>query len=196
VAENERPGNEASQEAEGGGECAPPAESPADVAAEKSLDRQFEALHAELEEANDRALRIQAELENYRKRTARELQAERRYASLPLLRDLLPVWDNVRRAIESAEKQHDTASLLEGVRMVAQQFENVLQGCGCRRIESLDRPFDPNLHEAVCQRPSAACPPGTVIAETLPGFLLHDRVVRPSQVIVSTEGPSRNPEER
>ncbi len=151
------------------------------------IDGQLAGLLAELQEANDRTLRIQAELENYRKRAARELQDERRYAAMPLLRDLLPVWDNINRAIESAEQNHDVGALLEGVKMVAEQFENVLGQHDCTRIESLHKPFDPNLHEAISQQPSKKCPPGTVVLETQTGFQIHDRVVRPSQVIVSTE---------
>jgi len=170
-----------------------PADLPA--ATKTAIAEQSERLRAELEEANDRMLRIQAELENYRKRAARELQDERRYAAVALLRDLLPVWDNINRAIESAEQNHDIAALLEGVKMVAQQFEDVLGQHDCRRIESLHQPFDPNLHEAISQQPSGECPPGTVVLETQTGFQIHDRVVRPSQVIVSMKSKQQNLED-
>lgn len=143
-------------------------------------------LQAELQEAKDRALRMQAELENYRKRAAREIQEERRYASLPLMRDLLPVLDNMDRAIEAAENTHDAASLLEGVKMVAQELQNVLERHHCTRIEALNELFDPHLHEAVSQQPSDQHPEGTVLRVAQNGFRLHDRVVRPSQVVVST----------
>jgi molecular chaperone GrpE len=146
----------------------------------------LESLCAELDAAKDRALRMQAELENYRKRVAREMAEQHRYANLPLLRDLLPVLDNMDRAIAAAEKSHDTAGLLEGVKMVAGQFEEVLQRYHCRRIEALDELFDPHLHEAISQQPSDEHPAGTVLLEAQAGFKLHDRVVRPSQVIVST----------
>jgi len=147
----------------------------------------LELLRHELEQAKDRVLRGQAELENYRKRAARELQEQARYANLPLMRDLLPALDNLDRAIEAAEKTHDVASLLEGVKMVSRQIEDVLQKHHCARIEALNEPFDPHLHEAISQQPSDEHPPGTVVHVTQPGFQLHDRVVRPSQVIVSTE---------
>ena len=149
-----------------------------------------ESLRSELQEAQDRSLRIQAELENYRKRATREMQEERRYANLPLMRDLLPVLDNMDRAIEAAEKTHDTASLLEGVKMVARQLEEVLQRHDCVRIPALNQPFDPHLHEAISQQPSDEHPGGTVMLETQIGFQLHDRVVRPSQVIVSSQNGS------
>ena len=143
-------------------------------------------LRAELEEARDRALRCQAELENYRKRATRELQEKLRYANLPLMRDLLPVLDNMHRAIEAAEKTHDDAGLLEGVKMVAQQLEDALGRHHCVRIEALNEPFDPNLHEAISQHRSDEHPDNTVTLVAQTGFQLHDRVVRPSQVIVST----------
>ena len=146
-------------------------------------------LQTELEEAKDQTLRIRAELENYRKRAARQMQEELRYANMPLVRDLLPVWDNVGRAIEAAEKTHETASLLEGFKMVAGQLESVLARHHCTRIEALEESFDPNLHQAICQQPSDAHPANTVLQVTQTGFRLHDRVVRPSQVIVSAAVP-------
>ena len=145
-----------------------------------------ESLLAELHQAKDLALRTQAELENYRKRAARETQEQRRYANLPLMRDLLPVLDNMARAIEAAEKTHDTAGLLEGVKMVARQLEEALQRHDCVPISALNQPFDPHLHEAISQQPSDEHPAGTVVLETQTGFQLHQRVVRPSKVIVST----------
>jgi len=145
----------------------------------------IEQLRTELEEAKDRALRSRAELENYRRRAAREMQDHRRYANLPLMRDLLPVLDNMDRAIEAAEKNHDAAGLLEGFKMVARQLEDVLGRHHCVKIEALDKPFDPHLHEAISQQPTDEHPPETVVLVAQTGFQLHDRVVRPSQVIVS-----------
>lgn len=157
-----------------------------------SHDGEIARLRAELEEAKDRALRGWAELENYRKRVNRQIEEERRYAALPLLRDLLPVLDDVQRAVAAAEKSPDPSSLLEGVKLVMQQLEGVLKRHHCTPIPALHRPFDPALHEAILQQPSSEFPPNTVLQEVRQGFQLHDRVVRPSQVIVSTapEGPA------
>jgi len=151
-----------------------------------SLEGELEQLRSELNAAQDHTLRTQAELENYRRRVAREMEQERRYASMPLLRDLLPVWDNVNRAIEAAENASGAEGIVEGFRMVATQMEDVLRRHECVRIEAVNQPFDPNFHEAITQQPAADVPPQTVLAETQVGFRLHDRVVRPSQVIVST----------
>ena len=146
----------------------------------------IELLREQCVQANERVLRAQAELENYRKRATRDMLEERRYANLPLLRDLLPVVDNLDRAIEAAEKTHNTADLLEGVKMVAQQLVGVLQRYECVKIEALHSSFDPNLHEAISQLPSPDHPTNTVIAVTQTGYRLHDRVVRPPQVVVSS----------
>lgn len=149
-----------------------------------------EQLRSELEQAADRVLRLQAEMENLRNRTSREIGDVRRYASMTLLQDLLPVVDNIERAIEAAENTKDAESLVEGFKLVAQQLAAVLTRHNCTAIEALGQPFDPNLHEAISQQPSADHPAGTVILTTQTGYRLHDRVVRPSQVIVSTEPPT------
>jgi len=148
------------------------------------------ALPAEPDQADDRVLRLQAEMENLRGRTSREIRDVRRYASLPLLRDLLPVCDNVERAIQAAQDTAGAESLVEGFELVAQQLASVLAAHDCTLIDALGQPFDPNLHEAISQQPSAEHPKGTVILVTQTGYQLHDRVVRPAQVIISTEPPS------
>lgn len=145
-----------------------------------------ETLQQELDTAKDRILRISAELDNYRKRVQREVQEERRYAAMPLMRELLPVVDNLKRTIEAAQKVSEGADgLLEGVTMVLQQFESVLAKHGCVKIDAAGQPFDPNLHDAILQQPSDDVAPNTVLFETQTGYRLHERVVRPSQVIVS-----------
>ncbi|MEX2188090.1 MAG: nucleotide exchange factor GrpE [Pirellulales bacterium] len=156
-----------------------------------------ERLQRELEEAKDRALRTQAELDNYRKRSQREMNDALRYANINLMRDLLPVVDNLNRAAESAEKSTeksadksaDVAALLAGVKMVASQFEDVLAQHHCKRITAHGEAFDPNLHEAIAQQPSDEHAHGMVLLEATTGFQLHDRVVRPTQVIVSGGPP-------
>jgi molecular chaperone GrpE len=143
-------------------------------------------LQAELAAAKDRELRCHAELDNYRKRAARELDDQIRYANLALLRDLLPVIDDVERAIQAAEKNADAGALLEGFRMSAQRLEELLKRYNCQPIEALHLPFNPHVHHAILQQPSEEYPANTVLMVTQTGYQLHDRVVRPSQVIVST----------
>ena len=143
----------------------------------------------ELLDANNRALRAQADLENYRKRVQREQQQESRYALMPLLRDLLPLLDNIQRAINAAENNEGTQSLLEGFKLVSQQLESILVQHDCQPIAALGKTFDPNLHEAVSQTASEEFEAGKIVMEVAVGYQLHDRVVRPSQAIVSTGPP-------
>jgi molecular chaperone GrpE len=166
----------------------------ASVLGEPDLREEVLRLETDVKAANDRVLRVQAELENYRKRARRELEDEKRYATLPLMRDLLNVVDNLERAIGSAEQSDNPAGLLAGVKMVAVQLHNVLEQYGCRRLDAHGAPFDPHVHEAIAQEPSDEHPPSTVTRVTQAGYQLHDRVVRPAQVFVST-GPARPAEE-
>jgi molecular chaperone GrpE len=150
---------------------------------------QLSQLTAQLSEAQTRALRAQAELENFRKRSRRELEDQQRYATLPLLVDLLGVVDNLQLAIRSAEQHDDQAGLLEGVKMVSRQLTEVLKKHHCEEIAAEGQPFDPHAHEAVLQQPSDQYPAGTVSQVTRSGYRLYDRVIRPSQVFVSSGPP-------
>jgi molecular chaperone GrpE len=142
-------------------------------------------LEGQLDEARNRHLRAQAELENFRKRMLRTVEDERRYASLPLMRDLLPVVDNLQRAIQAAEQHEHATALLEGVKLVASQLDTVLQRHHCAPIVAHGAAFDPHLHEAIAQHPSADHEPGHVCLVAQAGYQLHDRVIRPAQVIVA-----------
>lgn len=150
-----------------------------------SLAADLGGLQAQLEEAQNRALRSSAELENYRRRANRQMEEERRYANLDLLRDLLPIWDNMGRAVEAAEKAGEADALLQGFKMVYTQLTGVFEQYHCVKLDPVGEPFDPNLHEAISQMPSADHPSGTVLHVVQVGFQLHDRVVRPCQVVVS-----------
>ena len=127
-----------------------------------------------------------AEMENVRKRMLREIDQERQYRSLPIARDLLPVIDNLTRAVQAAEKAQDVEQLVQGIKMVLQQFDETLARHSITPIPTVGEPFDPNLHEAVLQQPNADQPPMTVLMEVEKGYKMHDRVVRPSKVIVSS----------
>ena len=146
-------------------------------------------LQSQLREAQEKSLRTQAELENFRKRIRRERDEERKYALQPIVRDLLPVIDNMERALTAIEGDEHAAGMLEGVKMVARQLLDALAEHGCVPIEAIGEPFDPMSHEAVGQQPSADYPKGTVSAVAQTGYRLHDRVIRPTHVIVS-QGPA------
>ena len=149
----------------------------------------IESLQEQLKQANDRVLRAQAELENFRKRARRDLEEQRQYANLPLVSDLIPAFDNLDRAVEAAEQNENATVLLEGVKMVAVQIHSILQQYNCRRVPAVGGEFDPNVHEAIAQEPSEDVPAGNITREVRVGYQLHDRVIRPSQVMVSTGSP-------
>ena len=152
---------------------------------EMTADQEMDLVRGELGEARDKMLRAQAELDNYRKRARRELDDERKYAEINLLRDLLPVHDNIVRAIEAAHKKADATALLEGLKMVRKQLDSVLEKHHCEPITGEGMPFDPAMHNAMMQQPSPEHPENTVLNIVQSGYHLHDRVLRPAQVIVS-----------
>jgi molecular chaperone GrpE len=158
-------------------------------------ESEIQRLERELATAHDAALRSHAELDNYRKRSFRELEEQRKYAGLPLMRDLLPVLDNLDRAIQAAEQSDSSSGLLEGVSMVAQHLHSVLDQHACKRIEAKGSAFDPNLHEAIGQLHCSDIPAGSVAEVTTVGYELHGRVVRPSQVFVSLGPAEEQPED-
>ena len=152
-----------------------------------SIEEQLAEAVAERDASRDQFLRSQAELDNYRKRVSREREEERRLAALPVVRDLLPVIDNLKRAAGAARESGQAPDLVEGIDLVLQQIDGVLGSHGVQPIPGEGEAFDPHLHEAVSQIPSAEHPPMTIVQELEQGYLLHDRVVRPSKVIVSKE---------
>ncbi len=148
-------------------------------------DDQLKKVEAERDSLMQKWLLAVADLDNYRRRVQKEADQERRYASLPLARDLLPALDNLHRALEAARNGGDVNQLAQGVQMVARQFDDIFARHSIVPIAAANKPFDPNLHQAIQQVPAPDKPPLTVLTECERGYTLHDRVVRPSTVIVS-----------
>ena len=137
------------------------------------------------DELRDLAQRTRADFENYQKRVQRDMAQERRYAHGPLAADLLAALDNLDRATAAAAQAGETGPLVQGVAMVQAQVLDILRRHGITRIEAQGQPFDPHLHQAVMQQPSASVPPGTVLQVLQPGYMIHERVLRPASVAVS-----------
>lgn len=150
------------------------------------VEARFAQLEGELRRAQNEVLKGHAEFENFRKRMRREMEEDARYAALPLITELLPVIDNLERAIQAAEQTDSAGALLDGVRMVTMQFDAALAKNGCQKIEALGQEFDPHVHMALRQEPSEEHPAGHVSRVLQSGYKLHDRVVRPAQVFVSS----------
>lgn len=177
--ERERPEGAPGEDAQGAPE--PPEAEPV-----QELD--VDALIAERDALNDRVLRTLAEFDNYRKRVARENDRQRRAATQDLMLDLLPVLDNLERALDHADDPPapaDGSGFVQGVRMVLTQMCDVLSRHGLEPIPSLGEPFDPNVHEAMAVMPSDDHPPDHVVDEFQRGYRLGEFVLRPSKVVVN-----------
>lgn len=164
---------------------------PADDAA-LSLSESLAQTRRERDEYLDQLQRSRADFANYQKRARAQADLDRQYAAGDLARDLLPVIDNLERASDAARKA-GSEGIVEGLSLVHRQLLGVLAKHGIEPIQALDQPFDPNFHEAILQQPDANRPEGTVIAETNRGYRLRDRVLRPTQVVVSSPPESPTP---
>lgn len=152
----------------------------------EGLEARLQKAERQRDEFANLAKQARADFENYQKRAARDLATERRFAQMPLAGDLLPALDNLERAMAAAKQAGDSGPLAQGVAMVQAQLLDVLRRHGVTKIEAQGQPFDPNLHQAVMQQPSAEHPSQTVLQVLEQGYLIHDRVLRPARVVVST----------
>jgi molecular chaperone GrpE len=161
----------------------PDGSEPAEVpAAEQAAEREIDDLRRSLEERDAQYLRLAADFENFRRRSAQEALDRARYASEPAAVALLPVLDNLQRAIQHAPEGDP---MVDGVRMVARQFEDALRSLGVTVIEAEGEPFDPAVHEAIGGEESPEVDRDTVKTVLQPGYRLHDRVLRPALVRVA-----------
>jgi molecular chaperone GrpE len=163
---------------------APSPEAPAEEAAVVEVDP-LEAAKAENAKLRDQLLRTAADFDNFRKRSRRELADMEKRAREDLIKDLLPVFDNLERATAHAETATDVKALADGIGLVKKQFIDTLSKIGVERIKAQGAPFDPAFHEAVQQFETDEHPPGTVIHEVQAGYIQGDKLVRPAIVVVA-----------
>jgi molecular chaperone GrpE len=178
-------------------------EQPGAATADPLAEAQQALAAAQAESAKnwDLYLRERAELENFRKRTQRDKEEFRIFTRKELLLEVLPVLDNLERALEHAGQGQEGQGLLAGVNMTVVQFRKVIEDLGARPMVAVGSPFDPNLHQAMAQQETAEQPPGTVLSEYQKGYLLHDRLLRPALVVVAkapagdaaSEAPTNQP---
>ena len=148
------------------------------------------ALAAELAELKDRYLRLAAEFDNFRKRNLKERQDLHNYANESLVKELLPVVDNLERAVDHGRKEEqraDSENLLQGVELTYRSLTQILARFGVAEIEAAGKPFDPQVHEAVRRIASSEHAPGTILEVYQKGYLLKDRLLRPAMVAVAGE---------
>ena len=179
------------EQREGGGVAESGAE-PAAGAKEKAISEQPEKPGSPLDEAQaeiarlrDQLLRTAADFDNFRKRTRRELDDAHKRGKEELLRELLPVFDNLERAVVHAGQASDAKAVADGVGMVLKQFQDTLGKVGIKRVPAVGEPFDPSMHEAIQQVETSEHPAGTIVAEVQPGYAMGDRLLRASMVVVA-----------
>ena len=152
----------------------------------EDLEEKYEAAVEEQKQTFDRFLRVSAEFENYKKRKDRELADFRKFANESLFKDLLPLVDNLDRAVESAKQdQSSSSNFVDGVEMILNETLKVLDKYKVSPIDALNKPFDPSYHQAVYREESDQHPDNTVINVIQKGYMLHDRLLRPAMVVVS-----------
>lgn len=193
VADRQEPGPVGEEGIPGPGDAAEPEKETSSSGLEEepgegegaAILEEVERLRQESEQWRQRALRMQADFENFRRRTRQEREEWSAAAAMKLLEQMLPVLDNLELALRTARDAQDVQSVLQGVEMVVRQFREVLQREGVEAIEAVGQPFDPTLHEAVVQESDPSRPPGTVIEELRKGYRYKDKVLRPAMVKVN-----------
>lgn len=155
----------------------------------------FEAITAEVTELRERYARLQAEWDNFRKRTQAEREQERVRASENLVMELLPILDDMERAIAHARETGDGGTLTDGVEAIQNKFLQTLERFKVTQIEALDEPFDAMEHQAVGTEEDPSVPEETVVKVFQQGYKMGDRVIRPAMVVTSVGGPAREANE-
>ena len=147
------------------------------------LEKDLQETKASLDEQKDKFVRLQAETDNFRKRLSREKEEFSQYANERLFKALIPIFDNFERALE--DPSNDTKSLKEGLDMILKQFSSFLEKEKVKPIEAIGEKFDPAFHEALTSEESDDHEEGTIISQFVKGYTINNRVLRPSQVVIS-----------
>lgn len=148
-------------------------------------EMKIQQLEQQVEEMNQRLIRVQADYDNFRRRTREEKEAAAKYRAQNLIEGLLPVLDNFDRALAVTTDNEETKSLIQGMEMVHRQLQDVLKNEGVEVIETVGQSFDPHLHQAVMQVQEEGYESNQIVAELQKGYKLKDRVVRPAMVQVN-----------
>jgi molecular chaperone GrpE len=151
----------------------------------KTAQQQLDVLEEKNKELQDRLLRLAAEFDNYKKRTAREFSQMIKTANQEIILQLVDVLDNFERALESAKSAKDFDSFHQGVELIHDHLREILTREGLQPIEAVGQPFDPHQHEAMMQVEESDHPPDTVVSQMQPGYMLGDKLLRAAKVVVS-----------
>jgi molecular chaperone GrpE len=152
----------------------------------------LEGVTAERDQIRDQLLRTAADFDNYRKRTRRDVEDAKIRGRDDAVKDILPVFDNLERAVAAATSAQTIESVVEGVKMVLKLFEDTCERMGLTRVKTVGERFDPAVHEAIQQQETDAHPPGTILNEIMPGYMVGARLLRAAMVVVARK-PSAKP---
>lgn len=162
----------------------------------ETLEDRLEKSETDAKDNYDRFLRVSAEFDNYKKRTAREISEFRKYANESLIKELLSVVDNMERAIVSANSEENTGTgIIEGVDLTVKELLRIFDKYYVKPLTSVGEPFDPVFHQAVMQEESEEQLENTVLSELQKGYMIHDRLLRPAMVVVSKPKSKENKED-
>jgi molecular chaperone GrpE len=146
---------------------------------------------AERDQLREQLLRTAADFDNYRKRTRRDVEDAKQRGKDDAVKDILPVFDNLERAVAAADSAQSIASVVEGVKMVLKLFEDTSERLGLTRIKTVGERFDPAIHEAIQQQETDAHPPGTILNEIVPGYTVGARLLRAAMVVVARKSAGK-----
>lgn len=164
-------------------------------ASEDSELSEVEKANAERDRMREQLLRIAADFDNFRKRSRKEIEEVRRRAIEDTLREVLPIVDNLERAVDAMTDASDVAAVTDGVRMVLRGFDEVAHRLELKRVPGVGNQFDPNCHDAMQQEATDDHEPGTIVAEIVPGYYLGDRLLRAAMVVVAVPAAKTDDQE-
>jgi molecular chaperone GrpE len=179
------------QDREGEEKNVEPVEKALDKLAKDELLKKAQELQKESERNYDLYLRSQAEMENTRKRNRKEKEDYLKFANESLLREMLPVLDNLEKALSHSDNENNVHALKEGIRLTLKGFKDTLAKSGLEEVKALGEPFDPCFHEAVSEMDDPKAKPGVVLTELQKGYILNKRLIRPAMVVVSRQKSNR-----
>lgn len=167
---------------------------PADAGDPAEAPSELALVTAERDKLKDQLLRTMADFDNFRKRARRDAEDALRRGREDSLRDVLPIVDNLERAVEASRGATDVAAVISGIEMVLRSFDDVAGRMGVTRVEAAGERFDPTLHDAIQQVESAEHPPGTVLTVVVSGYRIGERLLRPAMVVVAKAPSAPQPQ--
>jgi len=179
------------QDKKGADDVSEPAHRALDELTKEEVLRKIQELQKESEKNYDLYLRSQAEMENVKKRNRKEKEDYLKFANENLIKEMLPVLDNLEKALSHSENENTVHALKEGIHLTLRGLKDILSKSGLEEVKALGEPFDPCFHEAVSEMDDPKAKPGIVITELQKGYVLNSRLIRPAMVVVNRQKASR-----